>query len=201
MDSPSNAAATHAVTNVSPAPPPRLGELFAVFFWIGAMSFGGGLSGWIFQETVTKRRWMSEEDFFSGLALGQILPGANVTNLAVYIGQRLRGAAGATVSVAGLLAAPFFAVLGLYAVYDQIVGRPWIHAALDGATAVAIGLLLAVSAKGAKRSARHVWSLAAMAATFFAVGVMQWPFLNCVAAIAPVSVAAAWISLKRGGDA
>lgn len=181
------------------APAPRLSELFSVFFWIGALSFGGGLSGWIFQEAVTKRGWMSEEEFFSGLALGQILPGANVTNLAVYIGERLRGAAGATVSVAGLLAAPFFAVLALYAVYDQIVGRPWIHAALDGAAAAALGLLGVVAIKGARRAATQWWSVAAMAATFLAVGVMRWPLVTSVVAIAPLSVAAAWHSQRRAG--
>jgi len=181
------------------AAPPSLADLFAVFLRIGAFSFGGGLTGWIFQETVTKRGWMSEEEFFSGTALGQILPGANVANLAVYVGQRLRGAAGATVCVVGLLAAPFFAVLGLYAVYDRVVGSPAIHAALDGAAAAAVGLLLAVSAKGARRACGRGWSAAVMAITFVAVGVMQWPFLWCVAAIAPASVAAAWLD-QRGSD-
>lgn len=183
------------------APPPTLAQLFAVFFRIGAFSFGGGLSGWVYQEAVTKWRWMSEEEFFSGLALGQILPGANITNLAVYVGQRLRGAAGAGVCVAGLLAAPFFAVLALYAVYDQVAGTPWIHAALDGAAAAAIGLLLAVSAKGAQRACKRIWSAAAMIVTFVAVGVMQWPFLWCVAAIAPLSVAAAWLNQSGEDDA
>jgi len=180
-------------------PPPSLWRLYAVFFNIGAFSFGGGLTGWIFLEVVTVYGWLNEEEFLSGLALGQILPGANVTNLSVYIGQRLRGATGATVCVVGLLTAPFFAVLALYALYDQIVERPWIHAALDGAAAAAIGLLGAVSAMGARRAAAHLWSLAAMAATFIAVGVLRWPLVASVLVIAPLSVAAAWYS-QRGQD-
>ncbi len=52
-----------------------LASLFLVFFRVGLFSFGGGLSGWIYREVVTLRGWMSDDDFFSGLALSQILPG------------------------------------------------------------------------------------------------------------------------------
>lgn len=180
-----------------PPRPPTLFQLYAVFFNIGAFSFGGGLTAWIFREVVTLRGWISEDEFLSGLALGQILPGANVTNLSVFIGQRLRGAAGSFVCVVGLLTAPFFAVLAFYALYDQIVGRPWIHAALDGAAAAAIGLLGAVSAKAAQRAVAHSWSLAAMVATFIAVGVLRYPLVESVFVIAPLSVAAAWFSQRR----
>jgi chromate transporter len=194
-DSPPDPAAASA------PPRPSLFQLYAVFFNIGAFSFGGGLTGWIFREVVTVRAWLSEEEFLSGLALGQILPGANVTNLAVYIGQRLRGVTGATVCVLGLLTAPFFAVLAFYAVYDQIVEHPWVHAALDGAAAAAIGLLGAVSAKAAQRAVAHSWSLAAMVATFVAVGVLRYPLVASVAVIAPLSVAAAWLQQRRAGYA
>jgi chromate transporter len=55
--------------------PVSLVSLFLVFFRVGLFSFGGGLSGWIYREVVTLRGWMSDDDFFSGLALSQILPG------------------------------------------------------------------------------------------------------------------------------
>lgn len=196
-DSQSGVVAVSSSDPVAPTGPPSLFQLYAVFFKIGAFSFGGGLTGWIFREVVTVRGWMSEEAFLAGLALGQILPGANVTNLSVYIGQRLRGAAGSFVCVVALLTAPFFAVLALYALYDQIVERPWIHATLDGAAAAAIGLLGAVSAKAAQRAAAQYWSLAAMVATFLAVGVLRYPFVGSVMVIAPLSVAAAWFHQRR----
>jgi len=176
-------------------------QLFTVFLNIGAFSFGGGLTGWIFREVVTARRWMDEEDFLSGLALSQILPGANVTNLSIYIGQRLRGAAGSIVCLIGLLMAPFFAVLAFYALYDQIVERPWIHAALDGAAAAAIGLLGAVSAKAAQRALAHWESVAAMVATFVGVGVLHSSLLTTVIIVAPLSVAASWLRQRRARHA
>ena len=91
--------------------PPTLLSLFTVFLRIGLFSFGGGLSGWIFREVVTLRGWIDEDEFMSGLAVAQILPGANVANLSLYIGQKLFGITGAVVALVGLLSGPFFARL------------------------------------------------------------------------------------------
>lgn len=169
-----------------------LPAIFAVFFRIGLFSFGGGLSGWMYREVVVARPWLTDAEFLSGMAVGQILPGANVANLSVYIGQRLRGLPGAATAVFALLVGPFFAVLGLAAVYDQLKVMRWAERGLDGVAAAAIGLILIIVLKGAKQASRDVISAVAMLATFAAVGVMGWPMLEVVAVVGPVSVAIAW---------
>ena len=85
--------------------PPRvpLRDIFRVFFTIGASSFGGGVTGWMHRITVGQRGWLTNEKFLAGLALGQVLPGANVSNMAVYIGQVLRGPLGAVVALGAVL--------------------------------------------------------------------------------------------------
>ena len=88
-------------------------SLFWLFFQIGSMSFGGGLMAWVYREVVEKRGWLSAADVLSGTALAQVLPGVNITNMSIYVGQRLRGALGAVVSLIGLLTAPFFMIIGL----------------------------------------------------------------------------------------
>ena len=90
-----------------PAAPVSLIALYRVFFWIGVFSFGGGLTPWMHREIVELRGWMSREQFLSGYAVAQILPGVNSTNLAIFIGQRLRGPLGAATTLAGMLTAPF----------------------------------------------------------------------------------------------
>jgi len=50
---------------------------------------------------------------FSGYSLAQVLPRVNSTNMAVYIGQHLRGAIGAAVALSALLTAPFFIVIAV----------------------------------------------------------------------------------------
>jgi chromate transporter len=174
-------------------------SLFLVFFRVGLFSFGGGLAGWIYRDVVTQRGWMSDDDFFSGLALSQILPGANVTNLSVYIGQRLRGPVGSACALTGLLIGPFFAVIALATAYSQLSTMPWIQDAMSGAAAAAIGLLLIVAVKGAYSVSRQFVPFLILLATFVAVGVLQWPLVPVVLGLAPVSVAFAW--WKASSDA
>ena len=57
-------------------PPPGLADILGVFARLGMASFGGGLSGWMHREVVQQRRWLTEEGFLAGVALGQVLPGA-----------------------------------------------------------------------------------------------------------------------------
>jgi chromate transporter len=181
--------------------PVSLLSLFLVFLRIGAFSFGGGLTGWVYREVVQQRQWMSEMDFLSGLALGQILPGANVTNLSVYIGQKLRGSVGALTALFALLAAPFFIVIGCASIYERIADIAWIRAATDGIAAAAIGLLLLVGWRSARHAGRNIPGLAVLIATFLAVGVLRLPLVPVVLCIAPISVAAAWIRRRNNGAA
>jgi chromate transporter len=169
-------------------PPVPLASIFLMFLRIGLFSFGGGLTGWIYRDVVTLRGWMRDDEFFSGLALSQILPGANVTNLAVYIGERLRGPLGAVTAVIGLVVGPFFAVIAIAATYDRLSTMPWIQDAMSGAAAAAIGLLLVVAVKGAVSAGRNVVPFLILAATFVAVGLLQWHLIPVVLGLAPVSV-------------
>jgi chromate transporter len=177
--------------------PPTIRALFAVCFWIGLFSFGGGLTAWIHREIVARRRWMGEDEFLNGVTLGQVLPGANVSNLVVYIGQRLIGPAGAVAALVGLLLGPFLAVIALASLYDAFAGLGWLHRALDGAAAAAIGLILVLAVKGAKRAAQAWTSLLLMAATVIAIGILQWPLLPVVVVLALTSVAIAWVRVPE----
>ena len=175
--------------------PPRervsLAALAGVFFRIGLFSFGGGTSGWIHRETVTLRSWLTADEFLAGLALSQILPGANVSNLAVYIGQRLRGALGATLALLGLLTGPFVVILVLARVAAALRVHPTFAACLDGVAAAAVGLVLDVGVVSARRFVPKLAPTAVMAATFFAIAVMHWSLFATVGIVAPASVALA----------
>ena len=173
---------------------PRVGllALYNVFFWIGLFSFGGGLLPWIQREIVTVRGWMTDEEFLPGLAMGQILPGVNSVNMAVFVGQRLRGAGGATIAVLGMLTGPFLIMIAAAVSYRQVLGAPLVHAAMAGAAAAAIGMILRMGLSAVQTAARGVASILVMAAVFVAVGVMKWPLLQVVAVAAPLSVLLAW---------
>ena len=169
-----------------------LREIFFLFFQIGSLSFGGGLVAWVYREVVERRKWLSETEFLSGFTLCQVLPGINMTNMAVYVGQRMRGIAGAAVGLAGMLLVPFFAVIGLVSIYAEIETNLTLQSFMDGVATTAVGLFLSIGVKSLRISAKDILPLATMAGVVVMVGVLSWPLIPVILGLAPLSVALAW---------
>jgi chromate transporter len=169
-------------------PPPGLLELFWVFALIGIMSFGGALSTWIHREISVKRRWMTETDVLSGLALAQVMPGINVVNLALFVGQRMRGVTGSFAAVMGMLLPPSILVVLISMIYDQFADLPWLADMLNGIAAAAAGLLVNMGIRATRRSARNLPLLLIVAAIFVGVGILHWPMVPVVLCLAPISI-------------
>ena len=166
--------------------------IYRVFFWIGVFSFGGGLTPWMYREVVEARSWMSRDEFLSGVAVAQVLPGVNSTNLAIFIGQRLRGVPGAVTALVAMLTAPFAFVLAAALIYHRLLSIPLIAVALVGTAAAATGMLLRMGLVSARAGLHGLPSALVMAATFVLVGVLKWPVLPVLAVIVPLSIASAW---------
>ncbi|MEX0841391.1 MAG: chromate transporter [Xanthobacteraceae bacterium] len=177
---------------VTPTPHVSLFALYRTFFWVGLFSFGGGLSAWLHREVVQLRGWLTEEQFFSGYSLSQVLPGVNSSNLSVYLGQHLRGTLGAVVALTGLLTGPFIVVIGAATVYQYLLTVPGFPAAMAGIAAAAIGLLVRLALTAARGAIYGVAPVLVMAATFLAVGILRWPLVPVVLVMAPISIALAW---------
>jgi len=164
-------------------------QILALFARIGLTSFGGGLSAWIFREVVDRRGWLSEEELLGGLTLCQILPGPNVVNLSIYIGQRLRGAPGAAAAVSALLLPPLIVTVLMAATLHGFRDIAWLHDLLEGVAAGAIGLTVSIGYRSARRAAEsNRWALVLGMGVFLAVGVLRWPMLPVVICLAPVAV-------------
>ncbi|KQY16450.1 hypothetical protein ASE23_20885 [Rhizobium sp. Root73] len=176
----------------APLRPASLAGLFLVCLKIGLLSFGGGLSGWLYREFVEQKRWIDADDFTSSLAISQMLPGANVINLVVCMGEQLRGPAGAVAGAFGFLIGPFFAAIGLSVLIDSIANVGPLEAALAGVAAAATGLLIVICWHGVRRASRHLPGLAVVLAVAVTVGVLDWPLMAVVAVAAPVSIALSW---------
>ena len=65
-------------------PSVSLAALFAGFFRIGMIGFGGVLP-WARRMLVEQRKWLTAQEFTDLLALCQFLPGPNVVNLAAKL--------------------------------------------------------------------------------------------------------------------
>jgi chromate transporter len=178
--------------NVTPAIAPL--DLFLAFTRVTLHSFGGALF-WSRRMLLEEKRWLTEQEFAELLALAQLLPGANGVNLAVIVGYRLGGLSGAAAALAGFVGAPTIVIATLAVLHDRYGELAIIQNALTGMAAVAVGLLIAMAVKMTTVLQRRwiPWVFTALA--FVAVGLMRWPLLAVVAALAPFAIAAAW---RRG---
>lgn len=98
------------------------------------------------------------------------MPGANVVNLALYVGERQRGVAGAIVALLAGTVPPFFIVLAAGWWYLSPYNTPFTHRVLTGCAVGAIGLTVG-NAIDLTLSQRAQWtSLAIVAAVAILVG-------------------------------
>jgi chromate transporter len=189
---------------IEPAPadarPATLGDLFFAFNRMALQGFGGVLP--IAQrELVERKRWLTNAQFVEMLAIAQVLPGPNVVNLSLMLGDRYFGVRGAVVALAGMLAVPLVIVLALALAYAQFAHVPVVAGALRGMGAVAAGLVIATAVKllATLRSNPIGWlsGLAFAALTFVTIAGLRLPLLWVVAGLGPIAVALVWRRLRR----
>ena len=148
--------------------PPSLWKIFWVFLVMGATSLGGGVVGYLRTGLVVRQRWLDDLTFVELLSISQTLPGLNATNMAILVGDRLRGVWGALLAMLGMCLPG--ATLMTAAAYAYGVGGddPWSKAFLHGIAAGAVGLILVVmvqlGAKVLKTAADYLFVLATAAA-------------------------------------
>ena len=170
-------------------------DLFWSFTWLALQGFGGVLAV-VQRELVEKKRWMTNEEFVEDWAVAQIMPGPNVVNLSVMIGDRHFGWRGALAALAGMLAFPLLVVLALALVYAQFAGHPAVAGALRGMGAVAAGLVAGVGCRLAASLRKHPlgpWACGAIAtATFVAMSVLRLPLAWVLPVVGGVACALTW---------
>jgi chromate transporter len=174
-------------------------DLFVSFTLIALQGFGGVLAV-IQREIVEKKRWMSNEEFIEEWSVAQIMPGPNVCNLAMMIGTRHFGLAGAMSALAGILTVPLILVLCLALVYARFAGHSQVQGALRGMSAVAAGLVAATGLRMSAALGKNVLPLllcAALAATGFVL--LAWvrsPLAAVVLVLGGIGCVLAWRRLK-----
>jgi chromate transporter len=146
---------------------------------------------------VDDRRWLTDPQFTELLSLGQTLPGPNVLNLSVIIGARFHGWRGSLIAAFGLMAAPLVIVLSLASLYGHFAHLVRLAQVLAAVAAAAAGLVLATGGRLAAKMARDAGSILVLVATFLAVFWLRLPLLGILAVLAPISIAFAWLGLRR----
>ena len=148
------------------------------------------------RELVERKRWLSRDEFVEMLALSQVLPGPNIVNLALMLGDRFFGLKGALAAVTGMLAVPLVIVMALTAAYAEFSRLTVVSGALRGMGAVAAGLIIATAIRlmTTLASNRLGPPLAAAFAvlTFATIVWLRWPLIWVVAGLGTTAVAIAY---------
>jgi chromate transporter len=159
---------------------PTLGGLFLSFLKIGTVGFGGGLAviAQIRTLAVQQRRWLSEQDFASGFALAQTLPGTAAGNVATYVGLRIRGWRGATVSIAGFILPSMLMMIVLAILYRHLRYLPDTDRLFHGLNAAVVALIIVTAWRVGRDTLVKPWQwllavFACIVVAFFSATVIE----------------------------
>ncbi|WP_431272944.1 chromate transporter [Variovorax ureilyticus] len=183
--------ALHSAEPASDRPRPQsVRDLFFSFTWLALQGFGGVLAV-VQREMVEKKRWLTPDEFLEDWAVAQVLPGPNVINLALMIGDRHFGLRGAIAALAGMLTVPLGVILVLAVLYAHYAGNPQVAGGLRGMGAVAGGLIAATGIKLIPALRKHPLGFATC------LGIVALVF----SAIALARVPLGWVLIIVGGVA
>lgn len=131
--------------------------LFISFFKVGAFTFGGGwaMISVIEKELVHKEKWITREDFLDLLAIAQAMPGILAVNIAVVIGDRLKGIKGSMSAALGTILPSFLMILAIaiFLTPETIKNNETLNAIFKGIRPAVVALIIApvlTTAKAAK---------------------------------------------------
>jgi chromate transporter len=145
-----------------------IGQIFLEFLIIGATSFGGVVP-YLRGSLVTKRHWVDDKEFVEMLSISQSLPGLNATNMAILVGDKLRGALGSIAAIIGICL-PGGVLMCVVGMFYRIRGdHDFVTAALKGVAAAAVGLILYTVMGLSKKSLAGKFDFVFMALTVIAV--------------------------------
>jgi chromate transporter len=185
------------------ARPASLPALFWAFNRLALQGFGGVLAV-AQRELVERLGWLSREEFLEMLAIAQVLPGPNVVNLSLMIGDRFFGLRGALTALGGMLLFPCVLVLALTSLSGALLEHERVAGALRGMGAVAAGLVLATGLKLLpslkSNPVGRAWSALLALATFGAIALARLPLLWVLLGLGGLGMALAWWHLRPSGD-
>lgn len=120
-------------------------DLFAAFFRVGMLGFGGGPSAipLFHAEAVKKYKWMSEDEFGDTLALGNTMPGPIATKMAGYIGYRVGGILGCIIALVAVAVPTVLLMILLLGALQQFKGVEWVNS-MSAAVVPVVGVMLGV---------------------------------------------------------
>jgi chromate transporter len=165
-----------------------------VFLKLGLIGFGGPAAhiALMEDEAVTRRGWLSRQEFVDLVGAVNLIPGPNSTELAIHLGLRRAGAAGLVVAGACFIAPAAAITLAFAWAYVRFGTMPAVESLLYGikpaVLAIVVGAVARLMRTGLSRASQIALWAVALAASLG--GVNELAILLAGGAL---SIAAGWI--------
>lgn len=148
----------------------KLVQIFLVFLKMGFTAFGPAIVKESKQNIVKQLKWIDEKEFFEGLALAQLIPGATFVSLTIYIGYRLKGLLGGIVSFMGFILPSFSIVVVMSWLYFKYQSMAFVNILFKGLGVVVVAIILNAVWDMAKAITNNIRSII-IAVTAFVISV------------------------------
>ncbi len=169
---------------------PSLAEIFAIFFKIGLLTFGGGgvMIAWIQEELVRKKKWIKDSDFLDFYAIAQCTPGIIAINVATMVGYAVRKKAGAAAATVAVILPSIIVILLIASILPDFTDNEIVIHAFNGIKAAVVAILTNVAVtmliNNVKDMAgRTIFALSLLLLLMFALSPVVMVIFGCVAGL------------------
>ena len=119
-------------------------ELFATFFMIGAVTFGGGYAMLPMIQEQVGLRWghvISQQSMIDFVAVSESTPGPFAINMATYVGSEVGGFFGAFCATLGVVVPSFVIILIVAKCYEKFCNSRTVKGIMTGLKPAVVGLI------------------------------------------------------------
>ncbi len=178
-------------------------ELFYIFAKIGLFTFGGGYAMYpiIKAHIIEKRGWITEDELMDYYAIGQCTPGIIAVNVATFVGKKIKGVLGATMSTIGVVFPSFVIILIIASFISNFADLWFVQSAFSGIRVAVIVLIvntiLSMWKKNVRKPFDRIVFLVALLISFF--DVISSVLVVVLSAVAGIIYTINNTGIKKGG--
>ena len=145
-----------------------LWTLFIVMFKIGLFTFGGGYAmiHLLENEFVTKRKWLTSDEFIDLVSIAESTPGPIAINCSTYIGYKREKILGSVFATIGICVPSFIIIFLISLFFDQFLAITWVASAFKGIQCCIIFLILSIGLKMLKQMKKDATNIIVASAVF-----------------------------------
>ena len=138
-----------------------LWEIFTSLFKIGLFTFGGGYAmiALLENEYVSKRKWVTKEEFLDLVAIAESTPGPIAINASTYIGYKTAGVLGAAVGTVAMCLPSYIIIYIISIFLDRFLEFSIIESAFRGIQVCVVYLIFSAGLKMLKSLKKDVLSV------------------------------------------